>query len=420
MKVLVIGSGGREHAVCRALCKSSHVKELLCVPGNAGIAEVARCFPEIKATDLDGVCALAQAERVDFVVVTPDDPLALGLADRLRALGIPAFGPSAGAARIESSKSFAKQLMRDYGVPTAAYADFDDLDAALAYLDTQPAPIVVKADGLALGKGVVIAQTTEQAKDAVRGMMRGARFGTAGSRVVIEECMTGPEVTLLCFCDGQTVTPMLSSQDHKRALDGDAGLNTGGMGAFAPSPKYTPEIARQVEETILAPTLHAIQGERLDFRGVLYVGLMLTPLGPRVVEYNARFGDPETQPLLQLLETDLMEILMAVEQRRLAEVDIRWKPGSAACVVLASGGYPEAYETGKPITGIERAEALGAVVDHAGTAVRDGQLVTAGGRVLGVTCTAGTLEQAVRQAYAAAGEIHFEGLHMRRDIGRQA
>ena len=417
MKVLVIGGGGREHAVCKKLAESPLVDALLCAPGNAGIAQVAVCVPEVKATDVVGIVALAKREQVDFVCVTPDDPLALGCVDALEAAGVPAFGPTARAAQMEASKIFSKSLMKKYGIPTAASEVFDDADAALAYLDTQSAPIVVKADGLALGKGVIVAQTIDEAKQAVVDMMRGGRFGQSGARVLIEECMVGREVTVLCFTDGRVIVPMPASQDHKRVFDGDKGPNTGGMGAFAPSPLYTPDVARRVTDEILLPTLAAMNAEGLDFRGVLYVGLMLTADGPKVVEYNARFGDPETQAVLPLLESDLMEIMLAVRGQRLAELEIKWRGGAAACVVLASGGYPGKYEGGKAITGIVKAEALGATVYHAGTAVKDGALVTAGGRVLGVTALGGTLADAVRSAYMAAREIRFDGAHMRSDIG---
>ena len=417
MKVLVIGGGGREHAVCKKLAESPLVDALLCAPGNAGIAQVAACVPEVKATDVPGIVALAKREGVDFVCVTPDDPLALGCVDALEAEGIPAFGPRACAAQMEASKIFSKNLMKKYGIPTAKSEVFDDADAALAYLDTQSAPIVVKADGLALGKGVIVAQTIDEAKQAVVDMMRGGRFGRSGARVLIEECMVGREVTVLCFTDGRVIMPMPASQDHKRVFDGDKGPNTGGMGAFAPSPLYTPDVARRVTDEILQPTLRAMNAEGLDFRGVLYVGLMLTADGPKVVEYNARFGDPETQAVLPLLESDLMEIMLAVREQRLEQLDIRWRGGAAACVVLASGGYPGKYEGGKAITGIVKAEALGATVYHAGTAVKDGALVTAGGRVLGVTALGDTLADAVHHAYRAAKEIHFDGAHMRSDIG---
>ncbi len=417
MKVLVIGGGGREHAVCKKLSESKDVTQILCAPGNAGIAQVARCIPKVKATDVEGIVALAKKEKVDFVCVTPDDPLALGCVDRLEEEGIPAFGPTAYAAQMEASKIFSKNLMRKYGIPTAKCEIFTEMDKALAYLDTQEAPIVVKADGLALGKGVVVASTIEEAKNAVIEMMEGGKFGKSGARVLIEECMVGREVTVLCFCDGKTIRPMPASQDHKRVFDGDKGLNTGGMGAFAPSPLYTEEIAERTEKEILIPTLNAMNSEGFTFKGVLYVGLMLTKDGPKVVEYNARFGDPETQVVLPLLESDLFAIMRAVREGRLAETDIRWKKESAACIVLASGGYPGKYESGKLISGLEDAEAAGATVYHAGTKKTDAGYVTAGGRVLGVTALGDTLADAVHSAYAAAEKIHFEGAHMRRDIG---
>ena len=417
MKVLVVGGGGREHAVCKKLKESKLVDTLLCAPGNAGIAQVATCVPGVKATDVPAIVKLAKDEQVDFVCVTPDDPLALGCVDALEAAGIPAFGPSAYAAQMESSKIFSKNLMKKYGIPTAASETFDDMDAALAYLNTQEAPIVVKADGLALGKGVIVAQTIDEAKEAVVEMMQGGRFGKSGARVLIEECMFGREVTVLCFCDGKTIVPMRASQDHKRVFDNDQGPNTGGMGAFAPSPLYTKEVAERTMNEILLPTLHAMNAEGFTFKGVLYVGLMLTDKGPRVVEYNARFGDPETQAVLPLLESDLMEIMMAVRNQTLDRMDIRWKDQAAACIVLASGGYPGKYESGKLITGLEDAEKMGATVYHAGTKLTEAGYVTAGGRVLGVTALGGSLKAAVDSAYAAARKIHFDGAHMRSDIG---
>ena len=417
MKGLVVGGGGREHAVCKKLKESKLVDTLLCAPGNAGIAQVATCVPGVKATDVPAIVKLAKDEQVDFVCVTPDDPLALGCVDALEAAGIPAFGPSAYAAQMESSKIFSKNLMKKYGIPTAASETFDDMDAALAYLNTQEAPIVVKADGLALGKGVIVAQTIDEAKEAVVEMMQGGRFGKSGARVLIEECMFGREVTVLCFCDGKTIVPMRASQDHKRVFDNDQGPNTGGMGAFAPSPLYTEEIAERTMKEILLPTLHAMNAEGFTFKGVLYVGLMLTDKGPRVVEYNARFGDPETQAVLPLLESDLMEIMMAVRNQTLDRMDIRWKDQAAACIVLASGGYPGKYESGKLITGLEDAEKMGATVYHAGTKLTEAGYVTAGGRVLGVTALGGSLKAAVDSAYAAARKIHFDGAHMRSDIG---
>ena len=417
MKVLVVGGGGREHAVCRKLAESKMVDQLLCAPGNAGIAKVATCVPGVKATDVEAIVKLARDEKVDFVCVTPDDPLALGCVDALEKEGIAAFGPSAYAAQMESSKIFSKNLMKKYGIPTAESETFEDMDAALAYLDTQTAPIVIKADGLALGKGVIVAKTMDEAKEAVVDMMQGGKFGKSGARVLIEECMFGREVTVLCFCDGKTIVPMRASQDHKRVYDNDQGPNTGGMGAFAPSPLYTQEIAKVTMDTILVPTLNAMNSEGFTFKGVLYVGLMLTEKGPKVVEYNARFGDPETQVVLPLLDSDLMEIMMAVRNQTLSELDIQWKERSAACIVLASGGYPGKYEGGKLITGMDEAEETGATVYHAGTKMTEEGFVTAGGRVLGVTALGDTLRDAVDSAYAAAKKIHFEGAHMRSDIG---
>ena len=417
MKVLVIGGGGREHAVCKKLAQSALVTELLCAPGNAGIAQVARCVPQVKATDIDAIVALAKEENVDFVCVTPDDPLALGCVDALENAGIAAFGPSAYAAQMEASKVFSKNLMRKYNIPTAKSETFTDMDAALAYVEAQGAPIVVKADGLALGKGVIVAATVEEAKQAVVDMMQGGKFGKSGARVLIEECMFGREVTVLCFCDGKTIVPMVASQDHKRVFDNDEGPNTGGMGAFAPSPLYTAEIAERTVREILTATVDAMNAEGFTFKGVLYVGLMLTKDGPKVVEYNARFGDPETQAVLPLLDSDLMEIMMAVREQRLDQLNIQWKKQSAACIILASGGYPGKYEGGKVITGMDAAEETGATVYHAGTKLVDGEYVTAGGRVLGVTAMGDDLRSAVDAAYAAARKIHFDGMHMRSDIG---
>ena len=422
MKVLVIGGGGREHAVCKKLSESKDVTEILCAPGNAGIAQVARCIPEVKATDIEGIVALAQREKVDFVCVTPDDPLALGCVDRLEAEGIAAFGPTAYAAQMEASKIFSKNLMRKYGIPTAKSETFTEMDKALAYLDTQGAPIVVKADGLALGKGVVVAATVEEAKQAVVEMMQGGKFGQSGARVLIEECMVGREVTVLCFCDGKTIVPMKASQDHKRALDGDKGPNTGGMGAFAPSPLYTEEIAERTEREILLPTLHAMNAEGFTFKGVLYVGLMLTAEGPKVVEYNARFGDPETQVIMPRLESDALEAFYMVATGKLDALDLRWTDQVAVCVVLASDGYPGSYEKGKVILGIEEAEELdGVTVFHAGTAFnQDDELVTNGGRVLNVVALADTFEDARELAYEACDKINFEGKQYRHDIALRA
>ena len=417
MKVLVVGGGGREHAICWKLRQSPKIAQLYCAPGNGGIAGLAQCVP-IQATDVEGMVRWAKENAMDFVMVAPDDPLALGMVDALEAAGIRAFGPRKNAAVIEASKAFSKELMRKHNIPTAKYETFTELDKALAYLDTQGAPIVVKADGLALGKGVVVAQTLEEAKTAVRDMMEAKKFGESGSTVVIEECMTGPEVTVLAFCDGEHLAVMPPSQDHKRAYDHNQGPNTGGMGAFAPSPNYTPEIAALCMETIFRPTVKALKEEGRPFCGVIYFGLMLTPQGPRVVEYNARFGDPETQAVLSLLDSDLLEIFEACVNGTLDQVDIEWKDAAACCLVLASGGYPVNYQSGFPITGLEEAGKK-AVVFHAGTKrLKDGSLVTAGGRVLGVTAVGDTLAQAVAASYEAAKPIQFDHMHYRTDIGR--
>jgi len=417
MNVLVVGGGGREHAICWKLAQSPKVSKLFCAPGNAGIAQIAQCVP-IKATDVEGMVNWAKEHAIDFVMVAPDDPLALGMVDALEAAGIPAFGPRKNAAIIEASKAFSKELMKKYHIPTAKYETFTDLDRALAYIQAQGAPIVVKADGLALGKGVVVAQTVEEAQTAAREMMENKKFGESGSTVVIEECMTGPEVTVLAFCDGEHLVPMLSSQDHKRAYDGNRGPNTGGMGAFCPSPNYTPEIAERCVKEIFLPTVAALRAEGRPFQGVIYFGLMLTKDGPRVVEYNARFGDPETQPILSMLDSDLLEIFLACRNGTLDQTDIRWKPGAACCLVLASGGYPVEYKSGYPISGLEEAGRT-ATVFHAGTKLgEDGSILTAGGRVLGVTALGDTLEAAIANAYAAAKPISFQDMHFRTDIGK--
>ena len=417
MKVLVVGGGGREHAIVWALSKSRKVDQLFCAPGNGGIASLAQCIP-IKAPDVEVMVAWAVSHAIDFVVVAPDDPLALGMVDAMEAAGIPAFGPRANAAIIEASKVFSKNLMAKYHIPTAKHNTFTDMDAALAYVKEQGAPIVVKADGLALGKGVIVAQTVAEAEDAVRAMMADKRFGEAGTRLVIEECMTGPEVTVLAFCDGEHVVPMPSSQDHKRAYDGNQGPNTGGMGAISPSPNYTAAVAIQCMRDIFLPTVAALKAEGRPFKGVIYFGLMITPEGPKVVEYNARFGDPECQAVLSLLDSDLMEIFAACREGQLNKMDIRWKPGAACCLVLASGGYPGSYQKGYPITGLEEAGET-AVVFHAGTKLDDnGDIVTNGGRVLGVTAVGDSLDEAIDGAYAAAKHIHFQDMHFRTDIGR--
>lgn len=425
MKVLVVGGGGREHAILRKLKESPLCTELWAAPGNAGIGCDAHC-KAIAATDIDALTAFAREQAFDYVVVAPDDPLALGLVDRLKEIGIPAFGPSKAAARIEASKVFSKTLMRKYGIPTADYEVFDDPAAAIAYIRQRGVyPVVVKADGLALGKGVLICEDEAAAEAAVREIMVEAKFGASGRRVVVEEFLTGPEVSVLSFTDGKTIVPMLSSMDHKRALDGDAGLNTGGMGVIAPNPYYTAAIAARCMDEIFLPTIQAMQAEGCPFTGCLYFGLMLTPAGPKVIEYNCRFGDPETQGVLPLLDSDLLEIMLACTEGRLHEIPVQWKPGAAACVVLASGGYPAAYQKGKPITGLAADGQLPGQPDitvyHAGTASgADGGFVTNGGRVLGVTATALTLPEALKKAYAAADKISFENLHRRSDIGQRA
>jgi phosphoribosylamine--glycine ligase len=417
MNILVIGGGGREHAICAAIRRSPRVDKLYCAPGNGGISRIAQCVP-LEATDIEGVTRFARDNAIDYVVVAPEDPLALGMVDALEAGGIRAFGPSADAAVVESSKVFTKGLMERHNIPTAACAIFDDADAAIDYIRRKGAPIVVKADGLALGKGVVVAESVEEAEAAVRSMMLEGKFGRSGARVVIEERMTGPEVTVLAFTDGRTIKPMLSSQDHKRVYTGDTGPNTGGMGAFAPSPLYTPEIADICMKTIFKPTVEALRAEGRPFKGTIYFGLMLTPEGPKVVEYNARFGDPEAQAVLSLLDTDIVEIFEAVTDERLSDIDISWKDGASCCVVIASGGYPGAYETGKPITGLDSVPDS-ITVYHSGTRLTDGALMTSGGRVLGVTATAGDLAAASSRAYDAVRLITFENAHYRTDIGNR-
>ena len=416
MKILVVGGGGREHAIIKKLKDNPEVTELYCLPGNGGIARDAVCVP-IAATDLEGVVSFAKEKRIDYAVVAPDDPLAMGAVDLLESAGVPCFGPNKRAAVIEASKAFSKDLMKRYGIPTARYETFDDMDAALAYLETVPMPAVVKADGLALGKGVIIAQTLEEAREAVRAMMEGKRFGSSGERIVIEEYLEGPEISVLSFTDGKTVVPMVSSMDHKRAGEGDTGPNTGGMGTVAPNPYYTPEVAERCMREIFLPTIRAMAAEGRPFKGCLYFGLMLTKDGPKVIEYNCRFGDPETQVVLPLLKTDLLTVMQAVTEERLADCPVEFSRDAAACVILASKGYPGAYEKGFPIT---IPEDLDAELYIAGAKEADGKLVTAGGRVLGVTATAPTLPAALEKAYAAADRVHFENAYCRRDIGRRA
>ena len=420
MKVLVVGSGGREHAVIRALSKNKSIDEIVCAPGNGGIASLAACV-NITATDVDGMVDYAKNNGVDFCVVTPDDPLALGMVDAMEAAGIPSFGPNKKAAQIEASKVFAKGLMKKYGIPTAAYEVFTDPADVLAYLQKRnTCPAVIKADGLALGKGVLIAQNEEEAKAAVRELMVDKKFGASGNEVVVEEFMEGPEVSVLSFTDGHVIVPMVSSMDHKRADDGDKGLNTGGMGTIAPSPVYTSEIAKECMEKIFVPTMHAMNKEGRTFRGVLYFGLMLTKDGPKVVEYNCRFGDPETQVVLPLLKSDLFTIMRAVHDEKLADLDIEWSDEAAACIMEASGGYPESYRKGYEIHGLdENGQHPGVYVYHSGTKKENGKFYTNGGRVLGIMATGSDLKEALAKAYAAVDEIGFENMHYRHDIGRK-
>ena len=416
MKIMVIGGGGREHAIIRKLKENPAAETIYALPGNGGIAADAVCVP-VKATDLEGITAFAREKGIDYAVVAPDDPLALGCVDALEAIGVPCFGPRKNAAVIEGSKVFAKDLMKKYGIPTAAYEVFDSAESALRYLDTAPIPTVVKADGLALGKGVTVAMTREEAKAAVREIMEDKKFGKSGDRIVIEEYLEGPEVSVLSFTDGNVVKPMVSSMDHKRAGDGDTGPNTGGMGTVAPNPYYTPEIAQRCMEEIFLPTIRAMKAEGREFRGCLYFGLMITRDGPKVIEYNCRFGDPETQVVLPLMESDLLTVMQAVTEGRLADCEVRFRPEHACCVVLASAGYPGAYGKGYEIT---IPDAVRPHVFVAGAALKDGRLVTSGGRVLGVTATAETLPEAVRQAYALADQVTFENRYCRRDIGGRA
>ena len=416
MKILVIGGGGREHAIIRALRKNPLAETVWALPGNAGMTGEAECV-DIAATDIEGIVAFASEKAVDFAVVAPDDPLVLGCADRLRALGIPVFGPNANAALIEGSKVFAKGLMKKYGIPTAACEVFDDMESALSYVRSAPLPTVIKADGLALGKGVVIAYTRQEAEEAVREMMERHKFGRSGERVVIEEFLEGPEVSVLAFTDGETLKPMVSSMDHKRALDNDEGLNTGGMGTVAPNPYYTPAVAEECMNTIFLPTVAAMKAEGRPFSGCLYFGLMLTRDGPKVIEYNCRFGDPETQVVLPLMESDLLTVMLAVAKGELANTEVRFSTKNACCVVMASEGYPVSYEKGFPLT---IPDSVRERVYVAGAKRKDGVLVTNGGRVLGCTAVAYTLREAIAEAYALTEQIHFENAFFRRDIGQRA
>lgn len=419
MKILVVGGGGREHTIIWKLAQSKHKPELFAAPGNAGIAQLATCV-DIKATDVEGVVRFAKENKIDLTVVAPDDPLMLGMVDQLEAEGLKAFGPRQNAAIIEGSKVFSKDLMKKYGIPTAAYEVFDDSEKAIAYLKTTHYPTVVKAEGLALGKGVIIAQNFAEAETAVRDIMCDKVFGAAGSRVVIEEFLTGQEVSVLAFTDGKTLKPMVSAQDHKRAYDNDEGLNTGGMGTFSPSRLYTAAVHDECMQNIFMPTMAAMNAEGRTFKGVLYFGLIMTKNGVKVIEYNARFGDPETQVVLPRLKTDLVDIFMAVADERLADIEIEWADNAAVCVVLASGGYPKAYEKALPISGIETAESDPEItVFHAGTRYENDGFVTAGGRVLGVTAVGDDLEAAIAKAYSGVEKIHFDKMHYRTDIGRK-
>jgi len=417
MDIMVIGGGGREHAIIKKLKQSPEVQTIYALPGNGGIAADAVCVSSIGATDIAAQVDFARNHNIGYAVVAPDDPLALGAVDALTAAGIPCFGPDAKAAQIEASKVFSKNLMKKYGIPTASYEVFDDPAAALEYLAACPIPVVVKADGLALGKGVTVAMRREDALDAVHAIMEEKIFGASGSRIVIEEYLTGPEVSVLSFTDGETVIPMVSSMDHKRARDGDSGPNTGGMGTIAPNPFYTPEIAAVCMETIFLPTIRAMKAEGRPFRGCLYFGLMLTPDGPKVIEYNCRFGDPETQVVLPLLKSDLLTVMRATTDGTLASTEVEFSEGAACCVVLASDGYPVRYEKGFPITWDAD---LDAELYVAGAKLTDGTLVTSGGRVLGVTATADTLPAAVERAYANVPRVHFANSYCRRDIGARA
>lgn len=415
MRIMVVGGGGREHAIIRKLKENAEINEIFALPGNGGIAADATCV-NIGATDLDGIVSFAKENAIDYAVVAPDDPLVMGCVDRLNAIGVPCFGPDARAAIIEGSKAFSKELMKKYSIPTAAYEIFTDINLALDYVKTAPLPTVIKADGLALGKGVIIAQTREEAIDAVTDMMANAKFGKSGSVIVVEEFLTGPEVSVLAFTDGNVVKPMVSSMDHKRSGDNDTGLNTGGMGTIAPNPYYTDEIAQECMETIFLPTMRAMNAEGRTFRGCLYFGLMITPAGPKVIEYNCRFGDPETQVVLPLLESDLLTVMQATSNGTLAETEVKFSDRYACCVVTASEGYPQSYQKGFEITMTPEAIAHTYV---AGAQLHDGKLITSGGRVTGTTAVADSLADAVQNAYALADGVCFERAYRRSDIGQR-
>ena len=415
MKLLVVGGGGREHAIIKKLKENPAVKEIFALPGNGGIAKDATCI-DIAATDLDGVVEFAKENKIDYAVVAPDDPLVLGLVDLLSDIGIPCFGPNKAAAIIEGSKAFSKELMKKYNIPTAKYEIFSDINKAFNYVSKQKMPIVIKADGLALGKGVIIAETYDEAKIAIKSMMEDKVFGDSGNNIVIEEFLTGPEVSVLSFTDGKTVKPMISSMDHKRALDGDLGLNTGGMGTIAPNPYYTDEIAERCMKEIFIPSMEAMNSEGRTFKGCLYFGLMLTEDGPKVIEYNCRFGDPETQVVLPLLKSDLLEIMQAVTEERLAECEVEFADQNACCLVIASGGYPVRYNKGYEID-------IKGDIDNlyfAGAALNDGKLLTSGGRVLGITAIADSLKGAIDKAYEQAKYVDFKDAYYRKDIGARA
>lgn len=417
MKVLVVGSGGREHAICWKLLQSTKIDKIYCAPGNAGIGEVAEIVP-IGAMEFDKLIDFAKSENIDFTIVGMDDPLVGGIVDRFEEEDLMVFGPRANAAIIEGSKAFSKELMKKYNIPTAAYETFDNYEAALEYVKNGDFPVVLKADGLALGKGVLICNTLEEAIDGLNTIMVDKKFGDSGNKVVIEEFLIGQEMSVLSFCDGKTIVPMVSAQDHKRALDGDKGLNTGGMGTFSPSRVYTPELAEECMKTIFKPTVDALNAEGRTFKGIIFFGLMLTPKGMKVIEYNARFGDPETQVVLPRLKSDLMEIFEACVDGTLDKVNVEWEDNGTACVVLASGGYPESYTKGYEITGLEEAKkADNIVVFHAGTALKDGKFVTNGGRVLGVTGIGKDLDEAIKIAYEGVKLVDFKDKHFRTDIG---
>ena len=418
MKIMVIGGGGREHAIIKKLKQSSKVKEIYALPGNGGIAQDAQCI-NIDAKNISAIVDFAKSSSIDFAVVAPDDPLVLGAVDELEKVGIPCFGPNKKAAIIEGSKVFSKNLMKKYCIPTAEYEVFTDMNEALRYLETAPIPTVVKADGLALGKGVIIAMTRNEAIDAVRSMMEDKVFGESGSQVVIEEYLEGPEVSVLSFTDGKTIVPMVSSMDHKRAHDNDEGLNTGGMGTIAPNPYYTNEIANECMHKIFIPTINAMNAENRSFKGCLYFGLMLTNNGPKVIEYNCRFGDPETQVVLPLLESDLVDIMLATQNGTLSETEVKFSNGAACCVIMASNGYPEKYEKGFEIT-VSSPEPANTEIYVAGARLEGDMLLTNGGRVLGVTAKAENLESAIDKAYSAVKLVHFKNAFYRNDIGRKA